>query len=306
MAITSIGYDGSVDEFNWALLAPVLGHRYGVIGAADWRVSAVPNVDRAVSVNVGVGFALGVRDDSTTAVTIGPFDVAVGTPRWDMVVARRNWTTNTTTFDKIKGGGAATLPTYKAYSPGSPIDEQPLALVQITPGIQTPTAIRDLRIWQRNGGAFARDELVKDYLPHAGGQIRIGDDLWTATTADGLSVAQWSKSSAFTMPLLGAGAPLTGTIPANPQFFAQAGTVVQPIGGDGYARLIFPRPFPNALLYADLVNGDGAINGTPELGWTGSANQPTYNLANLVYHWVDYAGNRTLPYHRVNFILIGC
>ena len=147
MAISSVGYDGSVDEQDWANLARFLGKEPCTLGATGWQVTAVTGPDRTVRVAVGTGYGWGVKDVSTTSV-----DLQLDVPtlaRWDAIVARRDWQPTPgggTTFVVVKGASGVTpaLPATLLNSPGVQAD-QVLALVQVQAGISTPTAVIDLR-----------------------------------------------------------------------------------------------------------------------------------------------------------------
>lgn len=145
MAITSAGYDGSVDEVQWAGLAAFLGTPYAVANSGDWAVTTVAGADRTVRVAVGVGYGHGVRDASSTTVDLQLPTIASGT-RWDLIAARRNWqpAAGTTTFVVVTGTSAQAIPAGRLVNAGVQ-DDQLLALVQVTAGQTVPTAVIDLR-----------------------------------------------------------------------------------------------------------------------------------------------------------------
>lgn len=145
MTITSVGYDGTVDEVQWARIAASLGADYAVLGNTDWQVTTVVGQDRTVQVAAGSGFGHGVLDVNDAAVTLQLPVVASGT-RWDLVVARRNWQPvgGTTVFAVVQGTASKGIPSGRLVGPGVQ-DDQPLALVQVTAGQTLPTAVVDLR-----------------------------------------------------------------------------------------------------------------------------------------------------------------
>lgn len=72
MAFTSIGYDGSVNEKQWAELVPSVGSStYGVKDADDLKVTAVAGQPLTVSVASGSGWGHGVLDTETANTKIG-------------------------------------------------------------------------------------------------------------------------------------------------------------------------------------------------------------------------------------------
>lgn len=147
MAITSVGYDGTVNEAQWALLARTLGARDGVVGEGDWKVTAVAGLDRTVSVATGAGFGHGVRDSSDAAVNVQLPTLGSGT-RWDTIVVHRDWQppTGVTSFTYVTGTSTQAIAAGISDNPGV-VADQVLALVQITAGVQAPTAVIDLRTW---------------------------------------------------------------------------------------------------------------------------------------------------------------
>lgn len=178
MAITSTGYDGEVAEGAWAAMLPLVGSsHYGVAGAGDWKVTAHATLDRGVNIAAGTGWGQGVRDVNSATVSLQGATIASGT-RWDMVVARRNWsgTGGNTSFVMITGTATKALPS-RNQAPGG-IDDQPLALVQFTAGQTAPSQIVDLRCWARNGGLVAKDTLALSYMTQLGSEVTIGGGVW--------------------------------------------------------------------------------------------------------------------------------
>lgn len=146
MAITSIGYDGTITESQWALMSQHMGTPYAVAGPNDFAVTS--NVGATLTVNVATGtvYGYGVMDTNTAQAPIALAAIASGT-RWDLIALRRNWTNPTpggaSSIVAITGGATQVLPS-RNTTPGN-IDDQPLALVQVTAGQTTPTSILDLR-----------------------------------------------------------------------------------------------------------------------------------------------------------------
>lgn len=186
MAITSIGYDGTVTEAQFAKMINAVGaSEYGVRGAGDWAVTAHPTQAQAVQIAVGSGWGHGVYDTSDAVAVVQCNAIASGT-RWDLIVARRDWQppTGATSFTKVTGGTAKTLPPRETAA--GVLDEQPLALVQWTAGQTAPTAIVDLRLWVGPGGADANDAMVKDYITRPGAHVAVDGVTWRLA-ADGTS-----------------------------------------------------------------------------------------------------------------------
>lgn len=309
MAITSIGYDGSVSEAQWAKLIPMASaSHYGVDNASHWKVTAHPTLGLGVNIALGTGWGQGVVDTSDASESLASTTVTSGT-RWDMVVARRNWsgTGGNTSFAFVTGSSSKSLPT-RNTSPGS-LDDQPLALVQFTAGSSAPTSIIDLRCWGRNGGVVANDQLALTYLKEPGAQIKIGGELWSCyINSNGTSV--WSKSAADGyIPLLGMGPALAATSPDAGNYYVQAGTYAGLTDGAGYGRITFPKPFPNGLLTVVLTNGDSAIDRARGVTLTVAVAGAPWNTgtkADVVYTLMDSNGKMTAnALARLNWIAIG-
>jgi hypothetical protein len=327
MAITSIGYDGSVNEAQWSKLVPLAGSsHYGVAGAPDWKVTPHATLDRGVSIATGSGWGHGVLDTSDATVSLQGTTVSSGS-RWDLVVARRNWggAGGLTTFVVVPGSASKTLPARNTNA--GTLDDQPLALVQFTAGQTAPTAVVDLRCWARNGGMMAKDDLALIYLKMPGAQVMINGAQWNCEL-DANGNTSWTTFVSGRIPLFGGtDAALDGPAGSNPmnminagqQFLIQTGTTVQRSDPSGYARITWPKPFPNGVLYVSGFNGDdyalqmgglviassggGQIFGTESFG---NKNSWVYVLHGYSTGYNDgpliRKGN-TL--HRINWIAIG-
>ena len=184
VAFTSHGYDTTsgnpYTEAAWANAHPAIGTAvYGVRSALDWKVIGVPGQDRTVSIAPGSGFGYGVTDKTVANETIQLDTIASGS-RWDMIAVRRDWTptAGVSMFVKVNGGATAVIPGGRNANPGG-IDDQPIALVQVTAGQTQPTSIIDLRTWTGNGGGHvAAHDLVRSYLNSVGTRLWIDGVDW--------------------------------------------------------------------------------------------------------------------------------
>jgi hypothetical protein len=317
MAITSVGYDGTVNESQWSDMIKKIGSsEYGVVDTGDWKVTAVSGADRTVSIAAGKGWGHGVFNENTANVTVQLDTVSSGS-RWDLVAMRRDWTGvgGVSTFVKVNGTSAKEIPVGRAKGAGV-IDEQPLALVQITAGQTQPTAIVDLRCWSGNGGLFANDELALTYLDSAGSQVHVAGRLWHRIIGTGGSPAWTTTSSSGAIPIFGPSSSLDGGVaPAGGSYLIQAGSNVGASDSIGFGRIIFPKPFPNGLLTVILTNGDSSVDraqghvitltpaGAPY--GAGSRTEVKYSVAvedSAEVHRERRQGGLT---HRVNWIAIG-
>lgn len=202
VTFTSHGYDTTTGnpytEIAWADAHPLIGSgMYGVRSGGDWAVTAVTGADRTVSIAPGFGWGAGVTDQTVDNETI-QLDTITSGSRWDLIVARRDWTPTAgeTKFMRINGGSTKAIPGGRLQTPGG-IDDQPLALVQVTAGQTQPTAIVDLRCWATNGGMVAKDELAKAYLNRLGTELYINGVEWRYIPGAN-NVPEWVTSNAVT------------------------------------------------------------------------------------------------------------
>lgn len=325
MPVTFIsnGYDTTVDkpygETVWADAHPAIGTaRYGVRSPLDWKVTAVAGQDRTVSINAGKGFGHGVTDKTVENDTIQLATITSGS-RWDLIVARRDWTptAGVTKFEKIAGGATAAIPGGRQVGPGN-IDDQPLALVQVTAGQTQPTGIIDLRTWSGDGGGLiANHDLVRSYLNSVGTRIVINGIDWVRRVGDN-DTPEWVKASdSGKVSLYGAGAALQGSATNGGEFMVQTGSFVGTSDGAGYTRLTFPKPFPNGLLSIMITNGDGWGSG-PGVTFAPAGSATLNGTANF-YGQAGYGSKTEVVYemctadgtkavnkpHRVNWVAYG-
>lgn len=173
---TSVGYEGTVDEPDFSeLMSAAGGRQYGVTNESSWKATAGPG-DREVKLLAGAGFGYGVRDRTTAPVSLF-LDAAASGSRWDLVVVRRDWQANESTFDVVEGSSAKMLPT-RETDHSVQKDDQPVALVRVQAGRSDVAEIIDLRVWGGDGGSTAQDDLVLQFLNRLGTQVRIGVRQW--------------------------------------------------------------------------------------------------------------------------------
>jgi hypothetical protein len=199
MAITeSLGYGGTITEDDLPRWRRSFAGAYGIVGPGDWKVTEKSGTDRTLRVAAGDGYGhlvLDTNDDTATDAEVTLATLASGT-RYDLIVARRDWsgTGGTTTFDKVTGTSSSIAAfSTRNQTPGT-LDDQPLALVTVQ-GSGTGgsiTSVRDVRVWQDNGGAVASDVLALQYINSIGSEVRIGDTLYTRAP-DGLGGATWTS-----------------------------------------------------------------------------------------------------------------
>lgn len=105
MAITAIGYDGTVTEFQFAQLMRTFAVTGGWPEVVQSGFDVSPGAGLAVSVSSGVVLATSVRAVSDSAVSV-PLTANSGVPRTDAVVAEFSWSANTVVVKALVGSGA--------------------------------------------------------------------------------------------------------------------------------------------------------------------------------------------------------
>jgi hypothetical protein len=301
MAFTSIGYDGTVNERQWAELVPSAGSStYGIKEADDLKVTAVPGQPLMLSVASGTGWGHGVMDTETANTTI-TCDAITSGSRWDLIALRRNWQPlagGPTSAVKVTGTFEKKIPDARKVQPGVE-DDQPLALVQWTAGQTQPTQIIDLRCWAGNGGVVANDLLALGYLSKPGASVLIAGERWDYIIGPN-DIASWVKSVALgRIPLFGSSGRTTPT--AGAQGLIQAGSAVLMQEVNGYGTIWLPNAFPNGIISATVTNGDIQATGR---GWQAALNAASgaalfVNLSNG--NGVGYSGGLW----RCDYIAVG-
>lgn len=179
MAITSVGYDGTVDEVQWANMVSKTGFsEYGVDSSTAFLVTQVAGT-RMVSIAAGLAWGRGVMDISDTAVNVQLEAVTTGS-RYDLIALRRSWgpaNGGPSEIVIIKGTSSKALPSMRQSNPGV-VDDQPIALVRVQAGSTSIPEIIDLRVWARNGGLYAVDDLARSYIASVGTEIVVKNNLW--------------------------------------------------------------------------------------------------------------------------------
>jgi hypothetical protein len=147
LAISSAGFDGVVDEVQFARMAAFMGSQYAVGLSTDLKPSVVSSADRTVAIAPGTAFGHGVLSVSDATVNLQGAIVTSGT-RWDTVVLRRDWQApgGTATFMLLQGSSTKLVATSRQNTPGV-LDDQLIALVRFQAGQNLAQEIVDLRSW---------------------------------------------------------------------------------------------------------------------------------------------------------------
>lgn len=242
MAITSVGYAGTVDDTEWPQVTRYAGgSTYSVAGAADFN--ATPGVgDRAVSIAAGTAAGGGVVDVSDGPVTLLLPSVSSGS-RWDLIGLRRHWATGITTVERVAGGSTKTIPT-RPDDPGIE-DVQPLWLLRVTAGQTTVQEFVDLRVWVGDGGAYANNDLVRSYMDRVGTSIRIGADSWIRKVGS-TGLAEWERE--VELPYAMASGASSVSVPGNS---GREVTIALPPGRFSVPPNVFLTMGPTATFLGD-------------------------------------------------------
>lgn len=179
MPITSVGYDGSINETQWSIMAPRLSMPYWVADMDTLAATIIKDADRTVELSPGPFGGVGVMDtlDAPERVTFEP--VASG-DRYDLIVATRDWqgVGGSTSLRVIKGGTKKAVPNF-SRAPGT-YDDQLLHLVRLQAGRTAPVAIYDLRGFGLNSRVQINDAMaLEGYKNWPGMQAQLGREEYT-------------------------------------------------------------------------------------------------------------------------------
>lgn len=174
MAISSVGFAGSIGWAQWAVMAAQVGTDYAALSGLD--LSVISAGSRVVAIGPGSAHARGV-----TVTLDAPEQVTMeATAGWWTVALRRDWTpgpgAETAHVVALHGGQAQAVAASRATQPGQ-IDDQPLWLVQVTATGAIGQTI-DLRCWWGNGALRAATVDALAYLETPGSAVWVGQTLW--------------------------------------------------------------------------------------------------------------------------------
>lgn len=193
MALTTLGFTGSIDNVGWARMSRFLGSDYAVGGANDFRVETVVGQDRTVRILPGSAFGYGVLVDSDTNETVQLPTIASGS-RYDLIVLRRNWAgAGTVSLVSVQGGSSPESAYAGVEDDPGVLDDQVLARVRVTAGNTLPTEIKDFRTWPSKVVQVKDLDAIQDYEV---GTVADLDGRLYRLTADGLNQWQAPPTSA--------------------------------------------------------------------------------------------------------------
>lgn len=149
------GFAGSVDDRQFARMGLVRGPRWVVQGPTDF-LPTVTGADRTVSIAAGSGWLGGVRYETTGATVKQAATNVSGSTRYDMIVARGNWATDTVSFEIVQGTPGAPIPTAitKSLLTTGDVYEGPVCVMRTAngQGAYAGGDLFDVRPWGGVGG----------------------------------------------------------------------------------------------------------------------------------------------------------
>ena len=300
MAITGVGFDGTVNETQDALRSKFQGNPLPVVESRDdLNVTIDTGTARSVRVAAGAAWVPGVMITNSAAAYL-QFDVVptAGQSRWDALVLRVDWNNNTTTLTKVNGTAAASpaevLPPGLTYNPGVLYDYV-LALVKITNGQTSPTGLTPWRMWSSK--VYTADSLAPltnaplgtevvlratgkryRYLLDASNNLTwMEQGLPTITNGVLTPATGWSLSTTYACRCL---VDATGTRVQYDITVRRSGTALRfaadgSIGDSTIGTVSGPRPDGPAAcqVYMRLLGGAAttSLNGVPGFGYLTSA-----------------------------------
>lgn len=112
MALTSVGFKGTVNELNWSRLSALLGSVGGVLEAAGDLAVATTGTKGQYSIQPGTVFQDGVLTDSSSVDTVPSVPLNPGNGQWYLLAQNRTWS------DRVASWVIRNGPTTAAAQPG--------------------------------------------------------------------------------------------------------------------------------------------------------------------------------------------
>lgn len=119
MAISSVGYKGSVNDLMWAVLHPAASSRPSKIYGGD--ITIVGSATRTIRIPSGRYYGWGVLDTITGNNDLVANAISSGT-RWDTLVLRKDWTAKATTMLIVPGTSTKAVSADVETTPGVKAD----------------------------------------------------------------------------------------------------------------------------------------------------------------------------------------
>lgn len=211
MTVVSWGWQGTIDELQWARMSTLLGNAYAVDAPASCLPTAVAGA-RTVNVATGTVFGKGVSTQVTAAER--PVIPTPAAGQWNLLVLRRTWAAKTavftvlphTTTTDVVPAATATPTTYPAAYASSVgvTDDIPVAWVWASATVTTLVVVSLLeqtadRRASHSVGSVAERTLMHPGTPAQGTEVFRNDKGWqeryyalrSVANPGGAAVADW-------------------------------------------------------------------------------------------------------------------
>ena len=292
MTITGYGFDGTLNEFQFAKLMNLAGLRYAVGSTGDFAAFQVSGV-RSVSISEGDAYAPGVLATATTSQDI--LFAAPTAGQWHLIVLRRTWAGTSGVCELVAVAGATTSSTLPTVPPTSyptinstpgVVDDQPLywAWVNVTNTTVTLFDLRRLPISDQIKTYKVADATARELL--AG--MTEGDIADQADTNETYrySGTAWAPIGPKVMSTSGK----TSAMPATAQPIFKSERVAATTGSNGGISITFPTAFPNGVssIFFSLASGAAStlvLNGDALTVSGCNAVAPGTPSASLVFYY---------------------
>lgn len=191
MTITNYGFDGTVDEVQFAKMARHFGSDSEFPADDDFKPTVSGSADRTVLFAPGQAYGDGVLTVSDAAASKQLAPVGSGS-RWDTIVLRRVWTPpgGTTTLVAVQGTATMALANGVQSAPGDQAD-QVICLARVQAGQSLVQEIRDYRL--RSSRVIQAPSLPAVRPPRLGMEVVLPDRTrWRRELGDSFNPA-WIK-----------------------------------------------------------------------------------------------------------------
>lgn len=168
MAVTAIGFTGTVFEAGWASMirmAMLAGGKEVVDDGTDLTPAVATGTDRRVSVAAGSAMAAGILVTNSASLNVSLAVNGSGNPRIDYVVVNINYTTDTATITSVTGApNASPQPPALTRNAGT-LWQIPLAKVTVNPGATQlgGGTVEDVRPQRRRAYSYTTSDGARNY-----------------------------------------------------------------------------------------------------------------------------------------------
>jgi hypothetical protein len=203
-ATTNVGFKGPITSAQTPGMLSK-GVKFAALTAGALKVTAAVGT-RALSVAAGTVWGDGILSTWDTATSLTGTAVASSGYRWDTVYVKHTWQPLSSPTGKaeirLHAGTASKTISGRATAVGTGAADQPIALVRFDYGSTVATEIVDLRVWGENGGLYANNVEVLQYINEPGASIRIGDVQYDRVVDPSSGAVSWSTTNLHNVGVL--------------------------------------------------------------------------------------------------------